>query len=246
MKKDLDFPHSVHYLCGGLNVEVTQNIHTMATAHYTPTHCPDTGRKFTRAERKAANKARFKAELEASTPKPKRVKRKGQLVVTHHDDALNTRVYTLAPKRKPAKAGKPTKASLMRLTKAQLVDLLMQAPAEAPKPKRKPKRKSAPKARKATPSQRVADRQDRTHHGRPDTPVTPQAQPHTADVEAARATARQTGARNRNRRAFDLATSWAFNPGHGGHFTPEQQGELTRLLGSTDVSTYEDVVALTH
>ena len=216
----------------------------MATAHYTPTHCPDTGRKFTRAERKAANKARFKAELKASTPKPKRVKRKGQLVVTHHDDALNTRVYTLAPKRKPAKAGKPTKASLMRLTKAQLVDLLMQAPAEAPK--RKPKRKSAPKARKATPSQRVADRQDRTHHGRPDTPVTPQAEPHTADVEAARATARQTGARNRNRRAFDLATSWAFNPGHGGHFTPEQQGELTRLLGSTDVSTYEDVVALTH
>ena len=221
MKKDLDFPHSVHYLCGGLNVEVTQNIHTMATAHYTPTHCPDTGRKFTRAERKAANKARFKAELKASTPKPKRKQAS-----------------------KPAKVVVSTKESLMRLTKAQLVDLLMQAPAEAPK--RKPKRKSAPKARKATPSQRVADRQDRTHHGRPDTPVTPQAQPHTADVEAARATARQTGARNRNRRAFDLATSWAFNAGHGGHFTPEQQGELTRLLGSTDVSTYEDVVALTH
>ena len=248
----------------------------MASAHYTPTHCPSTGRKFTRAERKAANKARFKAELKASTPKPKRVKRKGQLVVTHHDDALNTRVYTLAPKRKPAKAGKPTKASLMRLTKAQLVDMILgdstptppskpkrkqasegqrlfeelgwssESGTPAPKPKRKPKRKSAPKARKATPSQRVADRQDRTHHGRPDTPVTPQAQPHTADVEAARATARQTGARNRNRRAFDLATSWAFNPGHGGHFTPEQQGELTRLLGSTDVSTYEDVVALTH
>lgn len=220
----------------------------MANAHYTPTHCPSTGRKFTRSERKAANKARFKAELEASTPKPKRVKRKGQLVVTHHDDALNTRVYTLAPKRKPAKAGKPTKASLMRLTKAQLVDMILgdSTPTPPSKPKRKPKRKSAPKARKATPSQRVADRQDRTHHGRPDTPVTPQAQPHTADVEAARATARQTGARNRNRRAFDLATSWAFNPGHGGHFTPEQQGELTRLLGSTDVSTYEDVVALTH
>lgn len=255
----MDFPHSVHYLCGGLNVEVTQNIHTMATAHYTPTHCPDTGRKFTRSERKAANKARFKAELKASTPKPKRkgkrTERKGQLVVTHHGDALNTRVYTLAPKRKPAKASTlPTKANLMRRTKAELVDMLMlmseltptPAKAEAPKPKRKPKRKSAPKARKATPSQRVADRQDRTHHGRPDTPVTPQAEPHTADVEAARATARQTGARNRNRRAFDLATSWAFNPGHGGHFTPEQQGELTRLLGSTDVSTYEDVVALTH
>ena len=201
----------------------------MATAHYTPTHCPTTGRKFTRSERKAANKARFKAEMAASSPKPK---------------------------RKPAKAGKPTKASLMRLTKAQLVDLLLSSPAEAEaaKPKRKPKRKSAPKARKAstpkarkaTPSQRVADRQDRTHHGRPDTPVTPQAEPHTADVDAARSIARQTGARNRRQRAFDLATRWTFSPSGGGHFTPEQQAELTRLLGSTDVSTYEDVVALTH
>ena len=201
----------------------------MATAHYTPTHCPDTGRKFTRSERKAANKARFKAEMAASSPKPK---------------------------RKPAKAGKPTKASLMRLTKAQLVDLLFKvssgddlalpAKAEAPKPKRKPKRKSAPKVRKATPSERVADRQERTHHGRPDTPVTPQAEAHTADVDAARATARQTGARNRRQRAFDLATRWTFSPSGGGHFTSEQQAELTRLLGSTDVSTYEDVVALTH
>tara|TARA_R100001510_G_scaffold8764_1_gene6740 strand:+ start:472 stop:1047 length:576 start_codon:yes stop_codon:yes gene_type:complete len=191
----------------------------MATAHYTPTHCPDTGRKFTRSERKAANKARFRAELKASTPKRKQAS-------------------------KPAKAGKPTKASLMRLTKAQLVDLLMQAPTEAPK--RKPKRKSAPKVRKATPAQRVADRQERTHHGRPDTPVTPQAHPHTADVDAARATARQAGARNRRQRAFELATRWTFSPSGGGIFSPEQQAELTRLLGSTDVSTYEDVVALTH
>ncbi len=227
MKKDLHFPHSVHYLCGGLNVEVTQNIHTMATAHYTPTHCPDTGRKLTRAERKANNKLRFKQELKAANLKRK-------------------------PKRKqaskPAKVVVSTKESLMRLTKAQLVDMILgdSTPTPPSKPKRKPKRKSAPKARKATPNQRVADRQERAHHGRPDTPVTPQAEAHTADVEAARATARQTGARNRNRRAFDLATSWAFNPGHGGHFTPEQQGELTRLLGSTDVSTYEDVVALTH
>ena len=236
-KKTAGFSTSCSYLCGGFNVEVTQNLSPMATAHYTPTHCPDTGRKFTRSERKAANKARFKAEMAAPSPKPK---------------------------RKPAKAGKPTKASLMRLTKAQLVDLLFKVssgydlalPAEAEAPKRKakaktntkakPKRKSTPKARKATPAQRVADRQERTHHGRPDTPVTPQAEPRTADVDAARATARQTGARNRRQRAFDLATRWTFSPSGGGHFTPEQQAELTRLLGSTDVSTYEDVVALTH
>ena len=192
----------------------------MATATYTPTHCPDTGRKFTRAERKAANKAKFKASL-TSKRKPKQAS-------------------------KPAKAATPTKASLMRLTKAQLVDLLLATPAKAEAPKRKPKRKSAPKVRKATPSERVADRQDRTHHGRPDTPVTPQAEAHTADVDAARKAARETGARNRKRQAFDLATMWAFSESHGGVYTDGQQAELTRLLGSADVSTYADVVALTH
>lgn len=222
-EKTAGFSTSCSYLCGGFNVEVTQNLSPMATAHYTPTHCPDTGRKFTRAERKAANKAKFKAELKASTPKRKQAS-------------------------KPAKAATPTKASLMRLTKAQLVDLLLATPAkaEAAKPKRKPKRKSAPKVRKATPSERVADRQARTYHGRPDTPVTPQAEAHTADVDAARKAARETGARNRKRQAFDLATMWAFSESHGGVYTDGQQAELTRLLGSADVSTYADVVALTH
>jgi hypothetical protein len=250
----------------------------MATVHYTPTHCPDTGRKFTRSERKAANKARFKAEMAKAAkarkaPKPTTLREAVELVngtaerhFTQGTEAskqaleqakANLREVEAAkskPKRKPAKAGKPTKASLMRLTKAQLVDLLFKVssgddlalPAKAEAPKRKPKRKSAPKARKATPSQRVADRQERVHHGRPDTPVTPQAEAHTADVDAARKAARETGARNRKRQAFDLATMWAFSTAHGGVYTEGQQAELTRLLGSTDVSTYEDVVALTH
>jgi len=216
----------------------------MATATYTPTHCPDTGRKFTKAERKAANKAKFKAEL-ASKVKPKRkgkrTERKGQLVVTHHGDALNTRVYTLAPKPKRTKAG------LMRLTKAELVALLMEVP--APAPKRKPKRKkaTAPKVRKATPQERTADRQDRTHHGRPAVgPITPQPEAPQADVAHARNVARTTGAANRKRKAFDLATRWAFDGTYGGTFLPTQQAELTRLLGSTDVTTYDDVVAVTH
>lgn len=212
----------------------------MATATYTPTHCPDTGRKFTKAERKAANKAKFKAEL-ASKVKPKRVKRKGQLVVTHHDDALNTRVYTLAPKPKRTKAG------LMRLTKAELVSLLMEAPTSAPKRKPKRKKAAAPKVRKATPQERTADRQDRTHHGRPAVgPITPQPDAPKADVAHARDVARATGAHNRKRKAFDLATRWAFDGTYGGTFLDTQQAELTRLLGSTDVSTYEDVVAITH
>lgn len=196
----------------------------MAQATYTPTHCPQTGRKFTRAERKAANKAKFKAELAANV-KPKRKPK-------------------AAPKQ--ASAPKRTKASLMRMTKAELVALLMEVPASAPK--RKPKRKaaSAPKVRKATPQERVADRQDRAHHGRPDSPITPQPEPIGADVERARSVARATGARNRRQRAFELATAWAFDGTYGGMFLPTQQAELTRLLGSTDVSTYEDVVAITH
>ena len=229
-KKVLDFQHFVHYLWHGFDVGATQNLSPMATATYTPTHCPQTGRKFTRAERKAANKAKFKASL-ASKRKPKQASKQAGKQAS-----------------KPAKVAVSTRASLMRLTKAQLVDLLLEAPAkaEAPKPKRKPKRKSAPKVRKATASERVADRQDRTHHGRPDTPVTPQAEAHTADVDAARKAARETGARNRKRQAFDLATMWAFSTSHGGVYTEGQQAELTRLLGSADVSTYEDVVALTH
>jgi len=203
----------------------------MATATYTPTHCPDTGRKFTKAERKAANKAKFKAELAAKV-KPKR-------------------------KPKPATASTPKatqdlfRAPLMRLTKAQLVDMILGTTEDVPAaaPKRKPKRKkaAAPKARKATPQERTADRQDRTHHGRPAVgPITPQPEAPKADVSHAREVARATGARNRRQRAFELATSWAFDGTYGGTFLPTQQAELTRLLGSTDVSTYEDVVAITH
>ena len=38
---------------------------TKSTDCYTPTHCPKTGRKFTKEERRAANKLKFKKEQEA-------------------------------------------------------------------------------------------------------------------------------------------------------------------------------------
>ena len=191
---------------------------------YTPTHCPTTGRKFTRAERKAANKAKFQAEqakLRKSKP---------------------------ASKRKPKQASKPalTQKSLMRLTKAELVSMLMGTQPKresAPKPKRKGKGKQA--SAKATPSTKVADRQERAHHGRPDGVVKPNKVKRTADVQATRELVQSVGAKNAKRRAFELATHWAYSPNFGGCFLPSQQEELTRLLGSTDVSTYEDVVALT-
>lgn len=142
---------------------------------YTPTHCPQTGRKFTRAERKAANKAKF--------------------------------------------------------AKAQ---------AQASKPKRKGKQASA----KATPSTRVADKQAKAFHGRPDTPVTPKQEPVGADVERARKVSRAQGLVNRLDHAMKLATKWAYTGAYGGMYTREQQAELTRLTGSDDVSTYEDVMVV--
>jgi hypothetical protein len=49
------------------NVADNQNLNVMST--YTPTHCPETGRKFTKAERSIANKAKYAAERKASKPK---------------------------------------------------------------------------------------------------------------------------------------------------------------------------------
>lgn len=209
-------------------VTVTGHSHSnpVLMSMYTPTHCPTTGRKFTRAERKAANKAKFQAEqakLRKSKP---------------------------ASKRKPKQASKPahTEKSLMRLTKAELVSMLMGTQPKresAPKPKPKRKGKGKQVSAKATPATKVADKQERAYHGRPDGVVKPSKVKRTADVAATRKTVQALGTANAKRRAFELATHWAYSPNFGGCFLPSQQEELTRLLGSTDVTTYEDVVALT-
>ena len=101
----------------------------MANATYTPTHCPQTGRKFTKAERKAANKARYAAERAAQTASKPNSKRKAK-------------AQKASPK--PKAVSVPTrKAKLMRMTKAELVAIIVgsEAPASepaAPKAKRKP------------------------------------------------------------------------------------------------------------
>ena len=73
---------------------------------------------------------------------------------------------------------------------------------EAPKPKRR--RKTKQKSSKATPATKVADRQEKAFHGRPDTPVTPSTRKPKASVEAARKAAqdvsRHTGAESRAKR----------------------------------------------
>ena len=52
----------------------------MSAKTYPPTHCPETGRKLTRAERREANKAKFAQEQAAKrkSAKPKATKRKAK------------------------------------------------------------------------------------------------------------------------------------------------------------------------
>lgn len=82
-------------------------------------------------------------------------------------------------------------------------------------PKRKASKKRKQKAAKATPETRVADRQERAFHGRPDSPVTPSKRKPKADVEAARKSAesvsRHTGAESRAKRKAE-AVAEAVSP----------------------------------
>ena len=179
---------------------------------YTPTRCPTTGRKFTRAERKAANKAKFaKSQAQASKP-------------------------TKASKRKPKLD--PVEQEAVKLAEQAIKEILKR------QAERTPKRKGKQASAKATPSTKVADKQDKAFHGRPDTPVTPKQGPVGADVEQARKSAREQGLVNRLEHAMKLATKWAYTGTYGGMYTKEQRAELTRLTGSDNVSTYEDVMVV--
>jgi len=76
--------------------------------------------------------------------------------------------------------------------KAEALKLLMEAvnfindleEVKETKPKAKRRRKTT---KKATPQQRVADKQEKAFHGKADTPVKPSAKAKTASVEAAKA-----------------------------------------------------------
>lgn len=97
---------------------------------YTPTHCPETGRKFTKAERKAANKAKYATERTVSKPKPKRKPKAVKAV-------------------KVAKVTLTDEAKLLKMTKKQLVALILfpnpePTPTPTPKVKAKAKRKATP------------------------------------------------------------------------------------------------------
>lgn len=65
-----------------------------------------------------------------------------------------------------------------------------------PKAKAKPKRRRKTTTKKATPQQRVADRQEKAFHGKADGPVKPSPKAKTASVEAARQSVQQLGKAN--------------------------------------------------
>jgi len=207
----------------------------MAQATYTPTHCPQTGRKFTRAERKAANKAKFAASLASKPAKASKPKRKS---------APKPKASVLPSKPVPKATQDLFRAPLMRLTKAQLVDMILGTTEDVPTPAPKRKKAAAPKARKATPQERTADKQERAAHGPKGVgPISPEPTAPKPDVAKARKAGKAQGERNRTKRAHKLALKWAFDGTYGGMFLPTQQAELKRLLGDVDVSTYEDVMA---
>ena len=152
----MEFRNSLPYLCkADGNVAMASNLSLMANATYTPTHCPTTGRKFSKAERKAANKAKYAAlrAEQAKTAKPKASK------------PAKPKASKPKATAKPKATPKVTKAGLMRLTKAELVALILKEdvkPAEVAKPKASaPKRTKPSRASKPTPDQRLEARMQR-------------------------------------------------------------------------------------
>jgi len=106
---------------------------------FTPTHCPETGRKFTKAERKAANKAKYAAMQAERKPKASKA----------------------TPARKP-KASKPAPVAsatpsvtdikvLMRHTKAELCQMIQGYQAASPAAPAAPVTPAAPAAPKRKP-----------------------------------------------------------------------------------------------
>jgi hypothetical protein len=151
------------YLWGISNVADIKISFIMSQQTYTPTHCPQTGRKFTKAERKAANKAKYaleRAQAQADT-KPER-----KLTTFRKKGGVKLNLMTSEQARAQARIAKPTKVSvptskakLMRMTKAQLVDLIVGSEAQAsePAPERKPKAKRKPAQQVRKPRRKSVD-----------------------------------------------------------------------------------------
>jgi len=110
------------------------------------------------------------------------------------------------PKAKPTKSKTSDKQSqgteeMMELFKQFLAmqGMMPDAPKVTktkPKAKAKPKRRRKTTTKKATPQQRVADRQEKAFHGKADSPVKPCSKAKTASVEAARKSVEQLGKAN--------------------------------------------------
>jgi hypothetical protein len=97
------------------------------------------------------------------------------------------------------------KAAAMKLLSEALDFISSLEEVKEQKPKAKKRRKTT---KKATPQQRVADKQEKAFHGKADTPVKPSKKARTASVEAAREAAKavseHTGAAARAERKAEM------------------------------------------
>jgi len=118
--------------------------------------------------------------LETKTAKPKVVTEElgPELQVTRLNDEFETRIYTFDKSKSGEQLFKELGWSSEK--------------GDSPKPKKKasPKRSKA-KVKRATPQQRVADRQEKLFHGKADSPVQPSKKAKKASVTKARKSAVQ-------------------------------------------------------
>lgn len=120
---------------------------------------------------------------------------------------------------------------------------------EAPKAKRRRKTKQKPS--KATPSTKVADKQEKAFHGKPDTPVTPSTRKPKASVEAARKSAqdvsRHTGAESRAKRkaeaVADVREAVRKNEEYHSNPNTPRPSYATRKVTSPDEARLADLEA---
>ena len=118
---------------------------------------------------------------------------------------------------------------------------------EAPKAKSSKKKRKQRKG-KATPSTKVADRQERAFHGKADSPITPRKVKHTASVEEARKSAQEvsdkSGATARaNRKAEVVREAVRKNEEYHSNPNTPRPSYATREVTSPDEARLADLEA---
>ena len=109
----MEITEACSYLCGSIATKLSiQNTHTMSKTYFTPTH--KNGRRLSKADRKAANQAKW-AKMQAKTPtkaklNPRKLEAVAEVFDFSYIDAC-ARTYTPLPEEKSKpKAKRKSKA----------------------------------------------------------------------------------------------------------------------------------------